>query len=76
MQNTQSDKKPLVSFIITCYNLPPEMVGKCIGSITALSLSGHEREIIVIDDGSDNNVIGGFPNTASISYTSERATGA
>lgn len=60
MQNTQSDKKPLVSFIITCYNLPPEMVGKCIGSITALSLSGHEREIIVIDDGSDNNVIGGL----------------
>lgn len=60
MQNTQSDKKPLVSFIITCYNLPAEMVGKCIGSITALSLSEHEREIIVIDDGSENNVLEGL----------------
>ena len=53
MQNTQNNKKPLVSFIITCYNLPTEMIVECIGSIMALSLSEQEREIIVVDDGSD-----------------------
>lgn len=60
MQNTQNNKKPLVSFIITCYNLPAEMLGECIGSIMALSLSEAEREIILIDDGSDNDVLDGL----------------
>lgn len=57
MQNTQSNKTPLVSFIITCYNLPTEMLKECIDSIIVLSLSEAEREIILVDDGSDNDTI-------------------
>lgn len=48
-----STTHPLVSFIITTYNLPIDMLRQCVGSITDLSLSVSEREIIVIDDGSD-----------------------
>lgn len=44
---------PLVSFIITTYNLPVVLLHECIKSIVALSLSQQEREIILIDDGSD-----------------------
>lgn len=47
------EAQPLVTFIITCYNLPSEMLVECIDSILALSLSRQEREIIVVDDGSD-----------------------
>lgn len=50
-QNIQ--KKPLISFIVTAYNLQPEMVGECIESICALSLCENDREIILVDDGSD-----------------------
>ncbi|MBQ9676933.1 MAG: glycosyltransferase family 2 protein [Prevotella sp.] len=49
--------KPLVSFIITYYNLPVQMLQECIDSILALSLRPFEREIIVIDDGSDQSPI-------------------
>jgi len=45
-------ENPLVSFIITDYNLPVEMLRECLASITALSLTADEREIILIDDGS------------------------
>lgn len=48
-------QQPLVSFIITYYNLPIEMLSKCIDSIVQLSLQPSEREIIVVDDGSDNS---------------------
>ena len=52
----QSDKTlPLISFIITYYNEPIDMIKKCIDSILKLTLSAEEREIIVIDDGSDNS---------------------
>jgi len=45
--------RPLISFILTCRNLSADTIRECIGSITALSLRPHEREIIVVDDGSD-----------------------
>lgn len=45
--------QPLVSFIITTFNLPIVMLRECVESITNLSLSVKEREIIIIDDGSD-----------------------
>ena len=60
MQNqyiVKQNKMPLVSFIITCYNIPIEMLKECINSIFVLSLSRDEREIILIDDGSDLNII-------------------
>lgn len=49
--------QPLISFIIPCYNLPPYMVKECIISVLNLSLSPNEREIIVIDDGSEKLLI-------------------
>ena len=51
------DKTPLISFIIPSYNIPPEMICECIESITMLTLRPHEREIIVVDDGSDYSPI-------------------
>ena len=56
MQTIQSNMQgdsPLVSFVVTAYNLPGDMLSECIGSIVALSLGRCEREIIVVDDGSD-----------------------
>ncbi len=44
---------PLVSFIITTYNLPLEYLVECLKSILQLSLNSREREIILVDDGSD-----------------------
>lgn len=52
MQNTQSNM-PLVSFIVPCYNVPIEYVRECLDSIFSLALSKDEREIILIDDGSE-----------------------
>ena len=49
------EDKPLVSFVLTYYNLPVELLCKCIDSILVLSLRPSEREIIVVDDGSDNS---------------------
>lgn len=65
MHNTQAIQKdtqattikPLVSFIITAYNIPPKMLRQCISSILALSLSREQREIIVVDDGSKEPAI-------------------
>ena len=45
--------RPKISFILTYYNLPTQMLCECIDSILALSLRPDEREIIVIDDGSE-----------------------
>ena len=45
--------QPLVSFVITTYNLPAHLLQECLKSILALSLSAKEREIILVDDGSD-----------------------
>ena len=53
MDSKQQETAPLVSFIIACYNLPVKLLSGCIDSILALSLSSNEREIIVVDDGSD-----------------------
>lgn len=46
------NEKPLVSFILTYYNQPIQLLCECIDSILTLSLRPFEREIIVVDDGS------------------------
>lgn len=46
---------PLVSFIVTYYNLPTGMLCECIDSILRLTLRSEEREIIIVDDGSSNS---------------------
>lgn len=58
MQNqhahTQSlQEKPEVTFIVTVYNLPAEMLRECLESILALDFDEKRREIILVDDGSD-----------------------
>lgn len=50
------EKVPLISFVVPCYNLPSEWVCACIDSIIALPLEREERQIIVVDDGSDSPV--------------------
>ena len=61
MQNkqthTQDMETPLISFILTYYNLPVSILRECIDSVLALSLRPFEREIIVVDDGSDASPI-------------------
>lgn len=52
--------QPLVSFILTYYNLPIQMLCECIDSILALSLTPAEREIIVVDDGSETSPMNGL----------------
>ena len=50
-------EKPLVSFILTYYDLPVEMLCECIDSILVLPLQPDEREIIIVDDGSETSVL-------------------
>ena len=50
-------EKPLVSFILTYYNLPAKMLCECIDSILALALRPQEREIIIVDDGSSTSIV-------------------
>ncbi len=57
MATRMLDDKPLVSFILTCYNLPTEMVKECLDSILRLSLRPFEREIILVDDGSKGHIL-------------------
>lgn len=46
---------PLITFIVPVYNIPAPMLRECIGSILALGLQLEEREIILVDDGSDKS---------------------
>lgn len=62
MPTPQTIQKPLISFIITDYNLPVDMLRECIDSILALSLQQEEREIILVDDGSDMSPMGELPD--------------
>ena len=48
---------PLISFIITYHNEPEALLRTCIESIQALPLAKDEAEIIVVDDGSSNQLI-------------------
>lgn len=41
-----------ISFVITYYNIPLDMLRQCVESILALALQPSEREIILVDDGS------------------------
>lgn len=58
LQNTKpNNSSPIVSFIITYYQVPVDMLCECIDSILSLSLRHFEREIIIIDDGSKTSPI-------------------
>jgi len=45
--------KPMISFIITDYNIPVDLLKQCVKSVMSLNLHDDEREIILIDDGSE-----------------------
>lgn len=49
----QRNAEPLISFIVPVYNIPADMLRACIESILELPLPSSEREIIIVDDGSD-----------------------
>ena len=51
------EDKPLVSFVVTFYSEPVDMLKECISSILALSLNETERQIIVVDDGAEYSPI-------------------
>lgn len=54
MQTIQNEEpRPLVSFVIPYYDVPIEMLRECIDSILAIELDDNEREIILVDDGSE-----------------------
>lgn len=59
-QNHSQDKAatPLISFVVTAFNLPEQLLSECIESIGAVDMAGQEREIIVVDDGSSTPVSG------------------
>lgn len=70
MQNQQvhthfQEAHPLVTFVVTCYNLPVPMLCECLNSILALPLTDDEREIIVVDDGSEVSPMNGLMQYAS-----------
>lgn len=52
LSNTQS-RVPLISFVIIMRNAAQDDLSACMRSILSLSLRNEEREIIVVDDGSD-----------------------
>ena len=52
MQNEQTpsllqQKRPLVSFIVTTYNMPHQLLRECLESIGALGLDDDECEIVL-----------------------------
>ena len=53
---TVERREPLITFVVPCYNLPGEWICACIDSILALPLKREEREVLVIDDGSETPV--------------------
>lgn len=54
MRETES-KQPLVTFIITYHDEPIQWLQDCLRSIMSLTLTEEEREIILVDDGSENS---------------------
>ena len=69
-------EKPLISFILTYYNLPVNMLCQCIDSIMALSLTPEEREIIVVDDGSKDSPVNSLMKYGDdITYIRQRNQG-
>ncbi len=55
MDKAHDNRQPLISFIITAYNIPVALLKECIRSVCAVDLRREEREIILVDDGSDSS---------------------
>lgn len=57
MDTTINTASPLVSFIITIDKQPIEYIVECLNSIISLSLNAKEREIIMVDRGSEDSQV-------------------
>lgn len=69
-------EKPIISFILTYYDLPVKMLCECIESILALALQPEEREIIIVDDGSEVSPVDDLqPYTEDIIYVRQSNKG-
>lgn len=67
---------PLISFIVTVSNSSSEELTECLKSILQLSLGAKEREIILVDDGSEDfmlNAVDSFKD--NIIYIRQRKQG-
>ncbi|MGM9734741.1 MAG: glycosyltransferase family 2 protein [Prevotella sp.] len=53
MEKNDNKSAPFVSFIVPYHNEDVAMLSECIDSLLALTLARTEREVIVVDDGSD-----------------------
>ncbi len=74
--NTQNKKtKTLISFIITFYNESIDMLQECIDSIYNISLDKKEREIILINDGSEINPTPLLNKNTNIRYYKQKNMG-
>ena len=68
--------QPLVSFIIHVHNTEPEHLRECVESILSLSLSQQERQLIMIDDGSEFTPLNDLADLAdNIIYIRQRSEG-
>ena len=54
LQIKEQPNLPLVSFVIPTYNADVQFLRDCIESVLKVELGDDEREVIVVDDGSDN----------------------
>lgn len=67
---------PLISFIVPVYNLPVTLIQECLQSIISLPMSDEEREIILVDDGSDKSPIADISEYADqIIYLRQKNSG-
>jgi len=55
---------PFISFIVPVYNVADSMLRECIESILALPMNDEQREVIVVDDGSDTPCINALSDLA------------
>ena len=76
MEKNNKESTPLVSFIIAYYEVPVIMLRECIDSIMALSLGSKERQIIIVDDGSEEAPIAALDDYAdNILYLRQKHQG-
>lgn len=76
MEKNNKETTPLVSFIIAYYEVPVIMLRECIDSIMALSLSSKERQIIIVDDGSEEAPVAALDDYAdNILYLRQKHQG-
>lgn len=64
VSQSESMSKPFISFIVTAYNIPAKMLRQCIDSILKLPLNHEQREVIVVDDGSEIPAINSLKDIA------------